>query len=100
MAAFGPKVSIWEVGNEVNGNWLGPVGRVVQDIQGAYNVVTRAGGQTALTQTYQPGCAGDPAHDMWTWAARHIPVAMKQGPLPAQPAMARASRHCALASTR
>jgi hypothetical protein len=78
-AAFGPKVSIWEVGNEVNGNWLGPAGRVVQDIQGAYNVVTRAGGQTALTLTYEPGCAGDPAHDMWTWAARHIPVAMKQG---------------------
>jgi hypothetical protein len=79
MAAFRTKVSLWEIGNEVNGSWLGPARRVVRDIQGAYKVVTRAGGRTALTLAYEPGCAGGASHDMWTWAVRNIPAAMKQG---------------------
>jgi|HubBroStandDraft_2_1064218.scaffolds.fasta_scaffold184531_2 hypothetical protein len=79
LAAFGPQIAIWEVGNEVNGNWLGPASTVRADIEGAYQAVSDAGGQTALTLTYEPGCGGGPSHDMWTWAARNIPAAMKQG---------------------
>jgi hypothetical protein len=79
VTTFGEQVSLWEVGNEVNGDWLGPAARVRADIAGAFRVVTTAREQTALTLSYEPGCAGDRAHDMWTWAARNIPAAMKQG---------------------
>jgi hypothetical protein len=77
--AFGTSIKLWEIGNEVNGDWLGPAKTVVQDIDGAYTVIHRAGGQTALTLSYEPGCAGGASHDMWTWATRNIPPAMKQG---------------------
>jgi hypothetical protein len=79
IAAFGSKVWLWEVGNEVNGNWLGPAGRVTADIQGAYDVVRTAGRRTALTLSYEPNCAGDPPHDMWRWATRNVPGEMKLG---------------------
>jgi hypothetical protein len=79
LAAFGSKVWLWEVGNEVNGNWLGPAGRVTADIRGAYDVVRTAGRRTALTLSYEPGCAGDPFHDMWRWAGRNISRDMKLG---------------------
>jgi hypothetical protein len=75
LGAFRHEVAIWEIGNEVNGNWLGPAATVSQDIEGAYAVVRRAGGRTALTLSYEPGC-GD---DMFTWAAKHIPAAMRDG---------------------
>jgi hypothetical protein len=79
LAAFGSRIAIWEVGNEVNGNWLGPASTVRADIVGAYDVVSAAGARTALTLTYEPGCGGGPSYDMWTWAARNIPAAMKEG---------------------
>jgi hypothetical protein len=75
LNAFSHQVALWEVGNEVNGNWLGPASTVSKDIEGAYDLVRRAGRQTALTLTYQPGC-GD---DMFAWAAAHIPAAMRNG---------------------
>ena len=42
-------VDIWEVGNEVNGNWTGPYETVAAKLAGAYEVVHATGGQTALT---------------------------------------------------
>jgi hypothetical protein len=77
--AFRASVKLWEIGNEVNGNWLGPARTVTQDIEGAYTAIHQAGGQTALTLSYEPNCAGDPSHDMWTWATRNIPAQLKQG---------------------
>jgi hypothetical protein len=79
VAAFGGKVWLWEVGNEVNGEWLGPAGRVTADIRGAYDVVRAARRRTALTLSYEPNCAGDPFHDMWRWASRNVPRDMKTG---------------------
>ena len=77
--AFRSSIRLWEIGNEVNGNWLGPAKTVVQDIEGAYTAVHQAGGQTVLTLSYEPGCAGDASHDMWTWTTRNIPPTMRQG---------------------
>jgi hypothetical protein len=79
VAAYKRKVALWEVGNEVNGDWLGPASRVTADIEGAYGVVRKTGGRTALTLSYEPGCAGSPSHDMWTWSAKNIPRDMKLG---------------------
>jgi hypothetical protein len=75
LNAFKHKVALWEIGNEVNGNWLGPAKTVVAAIRGAYGVVRQAGGQTALTLTYEPGCGSD----MFAWAARNIAPAMREG---------------------
>jgi hypothetical protein len=75
LNAFKDKIAIWEIGNEVNGNWLGPLNVVRRDIEGAYAAVRKARGRTALTLSYEPAC-GD---DMFTWAARNIPQAMRDG---------------------
>jgi hypothetical protein len=81
LDAFGQAVAIWEVGNEINGNWVdrttGGVADVVAKMTGAYDLVTAAGGHTALTLY---GCDdADHAHDMLVWAAANVPERMKTG---------------------
>lgn len=46
---WAPKVDLWEVGNEVNGNWLGSYSVVEAKLAEAYNDVRNAGGKTAVT---------------------------------------------------
>jgi hypothetical protein len=75
LSAFQNQVAIWEIGNEVNGNWLGPTADVVADIEGAYEAVRQAGGETALTLSYEPDCGSD----MFGWSAANIPRAMRDG---------------------
>jgi hypothetical protein len=71
VAALGSQVDVWEVGNEVNGNWLGS--GTAQKISAAYSVVSAANGATALTFFYmgEPGeannCIDAPGDDMFTW---------------------------------
>jgi len=65
-----PDVDEWEVGNEVNGNWLG--NGVAAKIAYAANFVkqhTRA--RTLLTLYWQLG-EDDAAHSMFTWAAANL----------------------------
>lgn len=71
--ALGNLVDVWEVGNEVNGNWLG-IG-MMSKIEAAYDVITAAKGATAITFFYE-GEPSDPANciatnnggnDMFTW---------------------------------
>ena len=81
LAAFGTDVDIWEVGNEINGNWVdntsGGVADVVAKMAGAYDVVHDAGRRTALTLY---GCDdADHAHEMLVWAAANVPERMKTG---------------------
>jgi hypothetical protein len=57
-------VSIWEVGNEVNGSWTGPVTAVVAKLAAADAVVTSAGAPAALTlyaNEFGPDHCGDGA---------------------------------------
>ncbi|HLJ98945.1 MAG TPA: hypothetical protein VKU39_03445, partial [Streptosporangiaceae bacterium] len=75
VSAFASEVAVWEIGNEVNGDWLGPAARVRHDIAGAYQVVRDAGGQTALTLSYEPGSGTD----MFAWAGANIPAALRNG---------------------
>jgi len=49
VQALGGDVAIWEVGNEVNGDWTGDPAAVTEKLDAAYEVVTAAGGRTALT---------------------------------------------------
>ncbi len=75
VAAFAGEVAAWDVGNEVNGDWLGPAALVRRDIAGAYQVVRDAGGRTALTLSYEPGCGTD----MFAWASANVSAAMRNG---------------------
>jgi hypothetical protein len=70
---LGNLVDIWEIGNEVNENWLGP--NILANIEAMYDVVPSQGGATALTFFYE----GEPSdrnnciaadhggNDMFTW---------------------------------
>ena len=77
--ALGGKIDIWEVGNEVNGEWLGTTADVVNKISGAYDVIKAKGGTTELTLYYNEDCWANPANEMFTWSQTNIPARMKTG---------------------
>ncbi len=62
LSVLGSRVGIWEVGNEVNGDWTGPYAAGSAKLQEAYDDVAAAGGRTALTlyaNEYGPDHCGD-----------------------------------------
>jgi hypothetical protein len=79
VKAFGGQIDLWEIGNEVNGEWLGTTSATVAKMTAAYQVVTAAGGRTALTLYYNPNCWSNANHEMFTWAKANVPPAMKAG---------------------
>ncbi len=76
---FENEVDIWEIGNEVNGEWLGETDSVIAKIEGAYNIVSDRGRQTALTLYYNKACYENPENEMFTWVNENLPESMKQG---------------------
>ena len=79
LSALGDVVDIWEVGNEINGEWLGKNSDVVAKMTGAYDQVKEAGKTTELTLYYNKDCWEKPSNEMFTWAQNNIPDRMKQG---------------------
>jgi hypothetical protein len=79
VSKFGNQIDLWEVGNEVNGEWLGTTSQTVAKITAAYQVVTAAGGRTALTLYYNPNCWSKASNEMFTWAKANVPADMKAG---------------------
>lgn len=76
---FENMVDIWEIGNEINGDWLGTTSDVVQKMEGAYNLVEARGLQTELTLYYNNSCYYDyPENEMFTWVNANVPTEMKQ----------------------
>ena len=71
------KVDLWEVGNEINGEWLGTTPDVVTKITKAARVVKQAGGRTAITLYYNPNCYAKPSNEMFTWAGTNINTELK-----------------------
>lgn len=78
VAAFGRQIDVWEIGNEVNGDWLGSTDDVVAKITGADQVVRAAGGRAALTLYDNIGCSSDRDHDMLTWAQRELSAGLRE----------------------
>jgi hypothetical protein len=72
-------VDLWEIGNEINGDWCGPTPQVAAKMVGAYDRVKAAGRTTELTLYYNRGCAKHPENEMFAWAQANIPERMKQG---------------------
>jgi hypothetical protein len=62
LQALGPRVAIWEIGNEVNGNWTGRYATVEAKLAEAFDDVSAAGQKTALTlyaNDFGPNNCGD-----------------------------------------
>jgi hypothetical protein len=80
LAAFGNEVDLWEIGNEVNGNWTGRYPTVTRKLTDAYREVTAARKRTALTLYYNAGC-GDGAAELspLTFSRRYVPPAVRNG---------------------
>ena len=79
LNALSDVVDIWEIGNEINGEWLGNNGDVVAKMTNAYNIVQSQNKATALTLYYNQGCWEKPENEMFKWAGANVPAYMKQG---------------------
>ncbi|RUM41517.1 MAG: hypothetical protein DSY70_01150 [Desulfobulbus sp.] len=74
------RVDIWEIGNEVNGDWLGSNADVRAKIEGAYALAEDRGLTTAINFYYNAACSSDsPEHEMFTWIEHNISQEMKNG---------------------
>ena len=75
IAALGDTVSVWEVGNEVNGNWVGadPMAKVAA----MFDAAKSTGRRNALTLYYQNPTT--PGFAMIPWVDEHIPDRMRSG---------------------
>ncbi|RUM94275.1 MAG: hypothetical protein DSZ28_04040 [Thiothrix sp.] len=79
LDAHGDKVDIWEIGNEVNGEWLGHPGQVVSKIEDAYHQVKTRGYRTALTLYYNKDCWKYAEEEMFNWVATRLSADVRKG---------------------
>jgi hypothetical protein len=87
---LGSDVDIWEVGNEVNGNWLGS--DTLAKIEAMYDVVSGQSGITALTFFYEGeptdanNCidTGNGGNDMFTWINQQFQLSVPAAQRPAE----------------
>ena len=79
LNTLGSAVDIWEIGNEINGEWLGDTASVTAKMSGAYDIVKSANKSAALTLYYNKGCFEKADHEMFTWAQANVPARMKSG---------------------
>ncbi len=73
---LGHRVHIWEIGNEINGDWLGA--NAIKKAEAAFKVVEAGGGKTALTLYYNQDCE-DANGPMMDWVKAKVPANMRQG---------------------
>ena len=76
---LGSLVDVWEIGNEINGGWLGSDTKLTGDkVRAAYDVVHAANGATALTffwegnPTDSNNCIDGPGFDMFGWISNFL----------------------------
>lgn len=89
LDVLGPMVDIWEVGNEINGEWLcaedaescspEQLAEVVAKMQTAFDQVEARDGTTALTLYYNEDCWSSPDNEMFAWAEANVPQSMRDG---------------------
>jgi len=80
LAAFGSSVDIWEIGNEVNGNWTGPYPEVAAKLTSAFQLVAAQHLRTALTLYYNQGCGDGPAElSPIAFSQQYVPAFVRDG---------------------
>lgn len=79
--AHGDKVKIWEIGNEVNGDWTGDPSLVAQKTNYGYTTAKNRGYKTALTLYYNDyyACESNSSETMREWAKNHLNQELKEG---------------------
>ncbi|EPH39289.1 hypothetical protein STRAU_7642 [Streptomyces aurantiacus JA 4570] len=81
VAAYGDRIDVWEIGNELNGSWTGDSpGEINAKVLAAYDVVKEHGGRTALTLNHWsgPDCY-EKAWEPTSAYARLMPERLKRG---------------------
>jgi hypothetical protein len=109
LQTLGAVVDIWEVGSEVNGNWLSTESNgadVLPKIEAMYDTVAAQGGSTAITFFYE----GEPAdknnciaadyggNDMFTWINDRFAMNLPPGQRPVETEKIRLNLNYALIS--
>ncbi len=84
LGALGGSVALWEVGNEVNGDWTGAYEDVEAKLTEAYEDVAAAGGASALTlyaNDFGPDHCGDGEGELTPvqFSERYVPAAVARG---------------------
>jgi hypothetical protein len=65
LSKLGSAIDIWEIGNEVNGEWLGS--DVATKIQNTFNAVHAGGYRSEMTLYYEPSKTVTQGYDMIPW---------------------------------
>jgi hypothetical protein len=79
-AAYASQVDVWEVGNEVNGEWVGLPAQEMSRVQSAYDAAKAVGGKTMLTLYYNPNCWSKKSNELFTWLANgNVPASLASG---------------------
>ncbi len=84
VAQLSGSVDIWEIGNEVNGNWTGPYETVAAKLTEAYRDVAANGGASALTlyeNAFGPEHCGDGESELTPvqFTERWVPAEVASG---------------------
>jgi hypothetical protein len=84
LSTLGSDVTIWEVGNEVNGNWTGPYSDGSAKLTEAYADVAAQGATTALTlyaNEFGPGNCGDGVSELTPvqYSEQFVPASVRDG---------------------
>jgi hypothetical protein len=91
VSALAETTDLWEIGNEVNGEWLSKVHcpsshecpaqahDVMSKVEAMYDIVNARGLTTELTLYYQVPQWVTPGYDMIAWERKYVPASMHQG---------------------
>ncbi len=94
VKALGPYVDIWEIANEINGEWLRPhpegtaaeleqeAQAIAERVQAAFDEVKAAGGKTAITLWYNDDGSQHcwkQTQDSWAaWVDKYFPATLRE----------------------
>jgi hypothetical protein len=79
LDTLGNKVDIWEIGNEINGEWCGSTCDVIAKINAAYQIIKSKNKKTAITLYYNKNCWSNSENEMFRWVNNNIDQTMKSG---------------------
>jgi len=78
VEGLGKDIDVWEIGNEVNGDWTGESVTMGSKIQAGYEVAKAHGRPTALTLFYSDYYRGTD-REMSAWAMQYLSATVRKG---------------------
>jgi len=76
---MGDEIDIWEIGNEVNGEWNGDIGDVTDKLKYSFKYAKSKNKKTAITLFYNKECWQNQENEMFTWVDNSLPKEMIPG---------------------